>query len=154
MHKAILIFKKYKLKIDRGSLLFQKKRFYFFANVGKGETTLTKALHIKASSTNLDAATINDLLASNYQGRYEFSDRSDDKGLFHGSLKIQNRYMRDFKLINNFFAFLNPIPALMSLSDPGYSSMGLPIIDGKIYNPNQCRSEGKAILILEMTRSA
>jgi hypothetical protein len=51
---------------------------------------------------------------------------------FSGIVTIRNTKMKDFKVINNIIAFLNTIPNLATLNDPGYSSTGFPVKSGII----------------------
>ncbi|WP_281951015.1 AsmA-like C-terminal domain-containing protein [Nitrosophilus kaiyonis] len=49
-----------------------------------------------------------------------------------GKVKFYNATLKDLALINNIMAFLNTIPALVTFSDPGYSTKGLKIKKGEI----------------------
>ena len=49
-----------------------------------------------------------------------------------GRIKFYNATLKDLALINNIMAFLNTIPALVTFSDPGYSTKGLKIKKGEI----------------------
>lgn len=51
-----------------------------------------------------------------------------------GYLKVRNAVLRDLKGVNNFLAFLDTIPSLVTFRDPGYSAEnGYPISDGTIH---------------------
>ena len=65
-----------------------------------------------------------------HKGRYTFKASGDPKKLLHGEVIIEGGVMRDFKAYNNTLAFINTLPALATLSQPGYSNKGFTIKKG------------------------
>jgi len=65
-----------------------------------------------------------------HKGRYTFRASGDPDKLMHGEIIIEGGVMRDFKAYNNTLAFINTIPALATLSKPGYSNKGFTIKKG------------------------
>jgi len=65
-----------------------------------------------------------------HKGRYTFRASGDPEKLLHGEVIIEGGVMRDFKAYNNTLAFINTLPALATLSKPGYSDKGFTIKKG------------------------
>ena len=67
---------------------------------------------------------------SNFEGgELSFYVNGKD-GALNGVLKVTNTIVKDYKALNNTFAFINTIPALVTFSVPQYSSNGLKIDEG------------------------
>jgi len=64
------------------------------------------------------------------KGRYTFKSSGDPKKMTKGKIIIEGGVMSDFKAYNNTLAFINTIPALATLSSPGFSSKGFKIKEG------------------------
>jgi len=65
-----------------------------------------------------------------HKGRYTFKASGDPNKVLHGEVIIEGGVMRDFKAYNNTLAFINTLPALATLSKPGYSNKGFTIKKG------------------------
>jgi len=65
-----------------------------------------------------------------HKGRYTFKASGDLNKVLNCEVIIEGGVMRDFKAYNNTLAFINTIPALATLSKPGYSSKGFTIKNG------------------------
>jgi len=65
-----------------------------------------------------------------YNGRYTFKSYGDPNKVMHGEIIIEGGVMRDFKAYNNTLAFINTLPALATLHDPGFSKKGFIIKKG------------------------
>ena len=72
-------------------------------------------------------------------GLAEFSDFKGGKFSFYltgkdeiidGVVQIKNTIIKDYKSLNNIFALLNTIPALVTFSAPHYTTKGLKVNDG------------------------
>ena len=64
------------------------------------------------------------------RGRYTFKSSGDPKKMTKGKIIIEGGVMSDFKAYNNTLAFINTIPALATLSSPGFSNKGFKIEEG------------------------
>jgi len=62
-----------------------------------------------------------------HNGRYSLKSSGNPKGTMKGEVIVEGGVMKDFKAYNNTLAFINTIPALASLQNPGYSSKGFTI---------------------------
>ena len=65
-------------------------------------------------------------------GRYSLELLGDINGEMKGVIDIKGGAIESFKAYNDLIALFNTIPALMTLSDPGFSTKGFVVRDGKI----------------------
>ncbi|WP_223891146.1 AsmA-like C-terminal domain-containing protein [Sulfurovum sp. TSL6] len=63
-------------------------------------------------------------------GRYTLKVSGDPEKTMKGEIIVEGGVMKDFKAYNNTLAFINTIPALASLQNPGYSDKGFTIEKG------------------------
>ncbi len=63
-------------------------------------------------------------------GRYTLKFSGDPEETMKGEIIVEGGVMKDFKAYNNTLAFINTIPALASLQNPGYSDQGFTIEKG------------------------
>ncbi len=66
-------------------------------------------------------------------GRYSIEKKGDPDKTMHGRIIIEGGVLSDFAAYNNTVAFINTLPALATLSDPGFSSKGFKIEEGIVY---------------------
>ena len=64
------------------------------------------------------------------RGRYTYKSSGDPEKVMKGKVIIEGGVMSDFKAYNNTLAFINTVPALATLSSPGFSSKGFKIEEG------------------------
>lgn len=62
-----------------------------------------------------------------HNGRYSLKTSGKPEGTMKGEVIVEGGVMKDFKAYNNTLAFINTLPALASLQDPGYSKEGFTI---------------------------
>jgi hypothetical protein len=65
-------------------------------------------------------------------GRYSLKKEGNPDKLMRGRIIIEGGILSDFKVYNNTLAFLNTLPALATLSSPGFSNKGFKIKEGVI----------------------
>ena len=65
-------------------------------------------------------------------GRYSLELLGSIKGELKGVIDIRGGAIESFKAYNDLIALFNTIPALMTLSDPGFSKKGFVVREGKI----------------------
>ena len=63
-------------------------------------------------------------------GRYTLKLSGDPEKTMKGQIIVEGGIMSDFKAYNNTLAFINALPALATLSNPGFSEKGFKIIEG------------------------
>lgn len=63
-------------------------------------------------------------------GRYSLKQLGNPDKVMNGQIIIEGGVMSDFKAYNNTLAFINAIPALATLSSPGFSQRGFKITEG------------------------
>jgi hypothetical protein len=63
-------------------------------------------------------------------GRYTLKSSGNPEKTMNGKIIVEGGVMKDFKAYNNTLAFINTIPALASLQNPGYSTNGFTIEKG------------------------
>jgi hypothetical protein len=66
------------------------------------------------------------------KGRYSLKKSGNPDTVMKGRIIIEGGVMSDFKAYNNTLAFMNTIPALATLSSPGFSKKGFKVKEGVI----------------------
>ncbi len=64
------------------------------------------------------------------KGRYTIKQSGNPDKVIKGNIIIEGGVMSNFKAYNNTLAFINAIPALATLSSPGFSHKGFKIMEG------------------------
>ncbi|MEA3455529.1 MAG: AsmA-like C-terminal domain-containing protein [Campylobacterota bacterium] len=134
--KSVLRYGKSKLVTDRYDLgILPGGDFHFRGNLGQDSVTVTKRrknLEIKADrvSDKMLHPLIN--FSGLQKGRYSVAITGEAGKMMKGVITLDGGVMSDFKAYNNVLAFINTIPALATLSSPGFSSKGFKIKHGLI----------------------
>ncbi|MEA2048504.1 MAG: AsmA-like C-terminal domain-containing protein [Campylobacterota bacterium] len=63
-------------------------------------------------------------------GRYSIKKSGNPQETMKGQVIVEGGVMKDFKAYNNTLAFINTIPALVALHEPGFSTQGFTIKEG------------------------
>ena len=63
-------------------------------------------------------------------GRYTLELSGNPEKTMKGQIIVEGGIMSDFKAYNNTLAFINALPALATLSNPGFSEKGFKIVEG------------------------
>jgi len=66
------------------------------------------------------------------KGRYSLKMSGDPDKVRKGQIIVEGGIMSDFKAYNNTLAFMNTVPALAALEDPGFSGKGFKIKEGVV----------------------
>ncbi|MCF6207037.1 MAG: AsmA-like C-terminal domain-containing protein, partial [Sulfurovum sp.] len=66
------------------------------------------------------------------KGRYTLKKKGDPEKMMKGQILIEGGVLSDFKAYSNTLAFINTLPALATLNDPGFSQQGFKIEEGVI----------------------
>ena len=66
-------------------------------------------------------------------GRYSIEKKGDPDKTMHGRIIIEGGTLSDFAAYNNTVAFINTLPALATLNNPGFSAKGFKIEEGIVY---------------------
>jgi glutaredoxin-related protein len=95
----------------------------------------TKSKYFLLEGKNFSKEEINALIAKVdffKQINADFTLVKSPENYYIGTIYINRAIVRELKALNNVVAFLNTIPAILSLSSPGFSSKGYKIKNGKI----------------------
>jgi hypothetical protein len=95
----------------------------------------TKSKYFLLEGKNFSKEEINALIAKVdffKQINADFTLVKSPENYYIGTIYINRAIVRELKALNNVMAFLNTIPAILSLSSPGFSSKGYKIKNGKI----------------------
>jgi len=65
-------------------------------------------------------------------GRYSITKKGNPDKIMHGEIIVEGGVMKGFKAYNNTLAFINTLPALATLHNPGYSDKGFTIKSGLV----------------------
>ena len=66
------------------------------------------------------------------EGRYSFKNKGKPETMMKGEIIVEGGVMKDFKAYNNTLAFINTLPALAVLHNPGFSQKGFAIEEGVV----------------------
>lgn len=66
------------------------------------------------------------------EGRYTLTLEGNPEENMKGKIIVEGGVMSDFELYNNTLAFVNTLPAIATLSDPGFSDKGFTIKEGLV----------------------
>ena len=66
------------------------------------------------------------------EGRYTFKKSGNPDKVMKGEIIVEGGIMSNFKAYNNTLALLNTIPAIATLSNPGFSEQGFQIVEGLV----------------------
>jgi len=133
--KSIIRYDKYVLLTDVFDLNMRGKSITFEAQKDGDRVKLVK----KANRLSVHANKIKDKMLRSLinfgglrGGRYSLDFWGDVNGEMRGVIDIKGGAIDSFKAYNDLIALYNTLPALMALSDPGFSRKGFVIRDGKI----------------------
>jgi len=132
--KSNLRYGDYTLVTDRYNIEVQSNgNINAKGNLGSDSVTLTK----KGTKISIKALRMKDKMLHpliNFKGlkrgRYTFKISGDPEKVMKGKIIIEGGVMSDFKAYNNTLAFMNTVPALATLSNPGFSEKGFTITEG------------------------
>lgn len=153
--RSLLKVKEQQIGTGMFELRAEKSDLSFRAELAQGnfvyESTPTEKSFV---GRGLDAA-----LVDNFMKNADLTDGTMDVFLkgkpddFEGYVEMNNILIRDTKLLNNILAFLNAVPALATLSSPGFDPDGYRVNEGVLYlhfrdnilTINELRTDGVAI---------
>ena len=133
---SILRYGKSKLVTDRYSLgILPGGNFHFRGELGQDSLIVTKhkeKLEIKAD--RIGDRMLHPLInfGGLQKGRYTLRMSGEPGKMMKGMIALENGVMSNFKAYNNVIALINTIPALATLSSPGFSAKGFVIKHGEI----------------------
>lgn len=139
--KIVILGKKSKLRYDEYTLLTDSYKIEIKPNgnikaVGSLNGNVVKLTKI-GTKISIDALRMTDKMLHpliNFdglkRGRYTFKSSGNPDKVMKGKVIIKGGIMSDFKAYNNTLAFMNTIPALATLSSPGFSNKGFKIEEG------------------------
>ncbi len=122
-----ILSEKYSLKINKSQINFNSR----YKNGSMNFKGNTNNFVILASKLN-DEFVKKFLNIYGIEGGEYFLQASGNINNLQGEVKFYNSTLKDLALINNIMAFLNTIPALVTFSDPGYSTKGFKVKKGEI----------------------
>jgi len=142
---SIISYKKYRLLTNHYSIDIYRNRLLFSSVEGKRKLKLTLRKNNKQLS--IDAQNIDDKMLHpliNFKslkgGKYSLLMQGEISKKMKGKITIDGGMVEKFQGYNNLVAFFNAIPALMTLSNPGFDAKGYRIEKGEIeyelYNQN------------------
>ncbi|HEJ83640.1 MAG TPA: hypothetical protein ENO25_03640 [Desulfobacteraceae bacterium] len=116
----------------------------FQAELNGKEVTFTAALdpgkilfEAKDSGMTLAASDIDAMIAQDFfrfadleGGKFDLSVEGKDEKNYEGFVEFSDVLIKDAKLLNNILSFINAIPALATLSSPGFDSDGYSVTQG------------------------
>lgn len=134
--KSIIRYEKFKLLTDRYTMLLAPGgNFSFSGNLGKDTVTVQKRQkQLAIRAVRITDRMLHPLINFDglHNGRYSVTISGVPEKVMKGEIILDGGVMRDFKAYNNVLAFINAIPALATLSSPGFSSKGYKIKKGLI----------------------
>ena len=132
--KSKLRYEEYTLVTDHYTIKVQPNgNMYAVGKLGKDRVTVRKkGKNIKVEARRVQDRLLHPLINFKglHKGRYSFKMSGNPDKVMHGEVMIEGGVMRDFKAYNNTLAFINTLPALATLQNPGYSKQGFHIKKG------------------------
>ena len=133
--RSLIRYEKYVLLTDRFNLRINGKNTVFVATKDgdtvraelNGNAIVIKAQRIKAPMLR---ALVH--FGGLKGGRYSLDLHGTMNGTMKGVITIKGGTVSSFKTYNNMIALFNTVPALASLSDPGFSKSGFEVRKGRI----------------------
>ncbi len=128
-----LLYDSHRLIVPKGYLRYNKERYFLYDQLPQGKIVIKKDANLSIEAKSITSRILGALLGKHIfdKGLYDLRAFGSKKELY-GTLLIKEGYIKDLKALNNFFAFINTIPALVTLSNPGFDTEGLPIHRGRI----------------------
>ncbi len=122
------------IPFERAILNIQEENISLTGKVHKGSIKgWIKHNDIEIAVKDLNDDFVNKLLGTNIvQGGSFGLEAKGKKDNFQGKIRLENTTIAQLKLLNNLFATINAIPALVTLHNPGFNSQGLFIKTGSI----------------------
>ncbi len=133
LQDTLLRYKTYRLPIQRATINIDKKiDALFWYNQTQGRVTVLNNL-FTLQAKKVSAQLIQDIFKINFiqGGRFDIEAKGAPTD-FQGRVVISHTLLKELAPINNLLAFLNTLPALMTLQDPGFHTQGLPVTKGII----------------------
>ena len=132
--KSNIRYKEYTLKSDHYKIVGTTKgNISAEATLGKDKVIFKKqGAKLKIEAIRISDKLLHPLINFNglQHGRYTFKAYGNPDKVMHGEIVIEGGVMKDFKAYNNTLAFINTLPALATLHNPGYSKKGFTIKHG------------------------
>lgn len=126
--KHVLLTDIFNLSISGKNTIFTAKKDGDIVRVEKNRNSLV--VHANKIKDRMLKALIN--FGGLQGGRYSLELLGSVKGEMKGVIDIEGGAVESFKAYNDLIALFNTIPALMTLSNPGFSQKGFVVRDGKI----------------------
>ncbi len=133
--KSIIRYGRYVLLTDRYTLRILGDHLRFEGILGKDRVVLEKVgLKLRIDAPDIGDRMLHSLIHFNglQGGRYSIHVKGDEETGYKGKIGIRGGVLKDFKAMNDMMALFNTVPALMAFSDPGFSTKGYELIEGKI----------------------
>jgi hypothetical protein len=141
--KLVIIGKKSTLRYDSYRLITDSYDIEVLPNgdikaIGSKDGDVVKFIK-KGDNFSIQALRIKDMMLHpliNFsglkKGRYTLKKNGDPSKQMKGKILIEGGVLSDFKAYSNTLAFINALPALATLNDPGFSKQGFMIKEGVI----------------------
>lgn len=141
--RYVIIGKNSKLRYDRHTLVTDSYDIEVLPNgninaIGSLDGDIVK-LNKKGKVFSLQALRVKDKMLHPLidfnglkKGRYTIKGSGDPDKVRKGQIIVEGGVMSNFKAYNNTLAFMNTIPALATLQDPGFSKKGFKIKEGVV----------------------
>jgi len=125
-----------KLVTDRYDLgILPNGDFRFRGSLGPDKVTLTmKRKHLEIIADHIGDRMLHPLInfSGIQKGKYSLRMSGVPGKMMTGTIRVDHGILSSFKAYNNLLAFINTVPALASLSSPGFSDKGFVIDQGLI----------------------
>ena len=133
-HNCVLAYKKHRFLMDSAQLQIDSKGFTLLAKYKNGNIKIENKIgNLTIKAKNLDDIFIAKLFGVNFLQEGSFSiDAIGNETYLTGRITLSHTYIKNFQAFNNLFAFINTIPSLVTLQNPGFNTHGLFIEDGTI----------------------
>ncbi len=134
LRNIAVYYEKFLFPIQKGTIAITKESIQAKLHYHRGIVDIKKYKNsIVVIAHHLDDAFLNTFLQKKIFDEGTFSlEAMGEVDNLKGKFFIKKSYIKNLKLLNNLFAFLNTIPALATLNNPGFQTKGMFVKNGFI----------------------
>ncbi len=131
---VVFIYTKYALPFDKALLQVNSRKIELDGRYKKSLIHFQKRdTYFTLTAQKLEADFINHLLNKKiFSGGEFFVNTKGEIDNFSGNFRLHNTHIKNLKALNNLFAFINSLPALMTFHNPGFDKKGFYVKKGSI----------------------
>ncbi len=126
LYDSTLLYDDRPIPFEKAYIQLDPKKIVLKGRYHKGRMVFEKDGKFSFEAKNLDADFVNRFLKKAvFKGGSFAITAKGEMEKFHATSRFSQTYIKNLKALNNIFAFVNSIPALITFSNPGFNTEGL-----------------------------